>query len=128
MALSRPRNTNRREPEFRDFVVPAGVTVHQGGLAVLDATGAVEPGSTALNLTAVGIFTDSAGPGETVRVRRGCFSFANSAADAVDAASVGKDVFIVDDETVAKTNGTNTRSVAGKCFAIDAQGVWVIVG
>lgn len=128
MALSRPRNTPRREPEYRDFVVPAGVTVHQGGLAVLDAAGALAPGSTAVGLTALGIFIDSAGPGETVRTRRGCFSFSNSATDPIDATSIGKDVFIVDDETVAKTNGTNTRSVAGKCFAIDAQGVWVNVG
>lgn len=128
MALSRPRNTPRRDPEFREFVVPAGVTAHQGGLAVLDATGAVKPGSTALNLTAVGMFENSAVAGETVRVRRGCFCFSNSGTDPVDATSVGKDVFIVDDETVAKTNGTNTRSRAGTCFAIDAAGVWVMVG
>ncbi|CAA0129458.1 Uncharacterised protein [Starkeya nomas] len=128
MALSRSRNTNRRDPEFRDFVVPAGVTVYQGGLAVLDAAGAIAPGSTAVGLTAVGIFTEDAGPGMGVRVRRGCFSLSNSAADPVDATSIGKDVFIVDDETVAKTNGTNTRSRAGTCFAVDERGVWVIVG
>jgi hypothetical protein len=34
-------------------------------------------------------------------------------------------VFIVDDETVAKTNGSSTRSVAGICRGVDAQGVWV---
>ena len=43
-------------------------------------------------------------------------------------ADVGADCYIVDDQTVAKTNGTNTRSVAGKIIAVDADGVWVKLG
>ena len=46
-------------------------------------------------------------------------------ADAITLADVGSDCYIVDDQTVAKTNGTNTRSVAGKVFDVDADGVWV---
>ena len=38
---------------------------------------------------------------------------------------IGSDCYIVDDQTVAKTSGTNTRSVAGKVFDVDADGVWV---
>jgi hypothetical protein len=38
---------------------------------------------------------------------------------------IGNDCYIVDDQTVAKTNGTATRSIAGKIRAVDAQGVWV---
>ena len=41
---------------------------------------------------------------------------------------MGSDCYIVDDQTVAKTNGTNTRSVAGKIIAVDADGVWVKIG
>lgn len=44
------------------------------------------------------------------------------------AADIGSDCYIVDDQTVAKTNGTNTRSVAGKIMDVDAQGVWVRSG
>ena len=36
--------------------------------------------------------------------------------------------YVVDDETVAKTNGTNTRSRAGVVVDVDAQGVWVTTG
>ncbi|SMF86270.1 hypothetical protein SAMN06265365_1873, partial [Tistlia consotensis] len=53
------------------------------------------------------------------------FRFANAAADPVDLADVNTDCFIVDDQTVAATNGTNTRSVAGKVRDVDQLGVWV---
>ena len=33
--------------------------------------------------------------------------------------------YIVDDETVAKTDGTATRSAAGKVVGLDSDGVWV---
>jgi hypothetical protein len=65
----------------------------------------------------------------SVRVQPGIFRWQNSAsADAIAKAEIGDDCFIVDDQTVAKTNGTNTRSVAGKVVQVDAQGVWVRVG
>ena len=32
---------------------------------------------------------------------------------------------LVDDQTVAKTNGGSTRSVAGICRGVDSDGVWV---
>ena len=52
--------------------------------------------------------------------------FANSAAtDAITLADIGKDCFIVDDQTVAKTDGSGTRSRAGRVFDVDADGVWV---
>ena len=50
----------------------------------------------------------------------------NSAAgDAITRAEIGDVCYIVDDETVAKTNGTSTRSAAGTIRDVDAQGVWV---
>ena len=33
--------------------------------------------------------------------------------------------YLVDNQTVAKTNGTNTRSAAGVVRGVDAEGVWV---
>jgi hypothetical protein len=60
------------------------------------------------------------------KVKRGIFRFANSSAgDLISNADVEADCFIVDDQTVAKTNGSGTRSVAGKVHMVDAQGVWV---
>ena len=61
-----------------------------------------------------------------MQIRKGTFRFGNSASgDLIAIADIGNDCYIVDDQTVAKTNGTNTRSVAGKVHDVDAEGVWV---
>ena len=129
-ALTGPRNTPRREPEFREPTVATGVTVQQGGIAVLEA-GVAKPGRTATGLVAIGMFEETvAGDGvRRAKVRRGCFRFGNSAAgDLIAAADIGGTAYIVDDQTVAKTHATNTRSAAGKIFDVDAFGVWVELG
>lgn len=131
-ALTAPRNTPQRTGDVFAFPVAANTTIHQGSLVVLDA-GYGKPGRTATGLIAVGRAESSAtavSAGDAqVEARRGVFKFANSAAgDAIAQADVGADCFIVDDQTVAKTNGTNTRSRAGKVAAVDADGVWVHIG
>ena len=40
-------------------------------------------------------------------------------------ADLGKSCYIVDDQTVAKTSGGATRSLAGKVVGVDVDGVWV---
>lgn len=131
-ALSTARNTPAREGGVFDFPVAANTTCHQGGIAVLGA-GYAAPGSTAVGLIAVGRFEEtvtavSAGDAH-VRVKRGIFKYANSAAgDLIAQADAGADCYIVDDQTVAKTNGANTRSRAGQVVAVDADGVWVQIG
>jgi hypothetical protein len=131
-ALTAARNTQERAGEVFGFPVAASTTCHQGGLAVLNA-GYAAPGTTATGLVAIGRFEESAtaiSAGDaSVRVKRGVFKFANSAsADAIAQADAGADCYIVDDQTVAKTNGTNTRSRAGQVVAVDSDGVWVQVG
>ncbi|MDD5028897.1 MAG: hypothetical protein PHH58_05240, partial [Rhodoferax sp.] len=95
-------------------------------------SGYAVPGATATTLKAAGVAEqradNSAGAdGDIrVRVRKGPHVFANSAStDAIALTDIGADCYIVDDQTVAKTSGTNTRSVAGKVFDVDAGGVWV---
>lgn len=132
MTLSAPRNTPQLAGEVGDFPVAASTTIHQGALVVLDA-GYAAPGATATGLVAVGRAEDSASAvsaGDArVRVRRGVFRFGNSAAgDLIAQADVGAACYIVDDETVAKTDGTGTRSRAGHIVAVDADGVWVQIG
>jgi hypothetical protein len=133
MGLSVDRNTPQRNAD--DFVVPvdAGMHCFAGGLAVL-AAGYAQPASTALNLIAIGIFEENVdnslgNAGDlTAKVRSGCFRFNNSAnADAITLANVGNVAFIVDDETVAATDGGSTRSPAGKIVDVDDLGVWVMV-
>ena len=131
-ALTAARNTKERLGETLDFPIKAATTCHQGGIAVVDA-GYAAPGRAATGLVAVGVFTESAtavSAGDaTARVKIGVFKFANSAsADLIAQANVGADCYIVDDQTVALTNGSNTRSRAGKIVAVDADGVWVLIG
>jgi hypothetical protein len=56
----------------------------------------------------------------------GWFRFANSAAgDLITIADLGTDCYVVDNQTVAKTSGGATRSIAGKVRDIEAAGVWI---
>lgn len=132
MPLSAARNTKERLGEVFDIPVKAATTCHQGSLVVFDA-GYAAPGRVATTLIAAGRCEETVtavATGDAVaRVKRGIFKFANSSAgDLIAQADVGTDCYIVDDQTVAKTNGTNTRSRAGKVVAVDGDGVWVQVG
>lgn len=132
VALSADRNTPARANEDFEFGAAAGVKIYAGALVALNATGFATPGAVSTTLKAVGRAqeqVDNSGGANgdvTVKVRRGLFRYANSAAaDEIVAADIGNDCYIVDDQTVAKTSGTGTRSIAGKVRAVDAQGVWV---
>jgi hypothetical protein len=132
MALSKDRDTLRKaDSEFYHVPVAASAVIYAGALVVNNA-GYAAPGSVATTLVALGRAEESvdntggANGAKSVTVRRGVFKFKNSSAgDAIGLTELGKDVYIVDDETVAKTNGTNTRSVAGKVRGVDSDGVWV---
>lgn len=130
MPLSKERDTPSQGTDIRTAPLAAATRIFQGALAVIDA-GYAKPGSTALNLIAVGraraTYDNSAGliGAMTGEFDVGTFLFKNAAGDPVVAADLGKDCFIVDDETVAKTNGGNTRSTAGKVRGVTTAGVWV---
>ncbi|WP_420598633.1 hypothetical protein [Neptuniibacter sp.] len=132
MALTKDRNTKRREgKQFSDPVAAAAV-IFAGALVCLDASGNAVPGSVSTTLTARGraeehVDNSSGAAGDlNVEVRGGLFLLKNSAAaDEITRADIGNDCYIVDDETVAKTDGTSTRSVAGKIQDVDSAGVWV---
>ncbi|MDR1424189.1 MAG: hypothetical protein LBI92_06270 [Azoarcus sp.] len=133
-ALSNARNTPQRAGEVFDFPIKAAVHGHQGGIAVLNG-GYAAPATTATSLIAIGRFeTDADNSGGSngaflAKVRRGIFQYANSAStDAIAQADAGADCYLVDDQTVAKTSASNTRSRAGKVIAVDADGVWVQIG
>lgn len=133
-ALSASRNTVERQGDIEEHPVKASVSCFQGGIAVLNA-GYAAPATTATGLIAAGRFEDnydnSAGANGAIkaRIKRGKFRFANSAStDLIAQADVGADCYLVDDQTVAKTNGGSTRSRAGKIIAVDSAGVWVQLG
>ena len=132
MPLTQDRDTKSKPGVDYSAPAAAGILVHAGALLVLDASGNATPGETATTLTAAGRAKDrvdntgGAAGDEQVPYDKGVFHYKNSAAaDEITRAEIGDDCYIVDDETVAKTDGTGTRSIAGKIDEIDANGVWV---
>lgn len=128
MALSKDRDTKEVEGAQRTLPVAAAKTIYAGSLVARDAAGRATPGAAATTIRGIGrarALADNAGGGAgaiSVEVERGIFYFKNSAAgDAITNADIGSDCYIVDDETVAKTDGTGTRSVAGKVYFVDAD-------
>lgn len=135
MALTSDRNTAERTGVLISAGVAAGAKCYAGAIAVLDAAGNMKPGVTATGLICVGRFEgrfdNSTGQADDIMAtaKRGIFRYGNSAnADAITAAEIGDVCYIVDDQTVAKTTGGNTRSVAGVIEDVDSAGVWVRMG
>lgn len=131
-ALTADRNTPLRSGD--EIVLPAAAAkkFFAGALVARDASGNATPGAVATTILGVGVaaeYADNSGGSAgdlTVRIKKGIFRFANSTGgDLIAAADIGNNCYIVDDQTVAKTDGTGTRSVAGKVFDVDSDGVWV---
>lgn len=133
MPLTADRNTVSRKGDDFEFPVKAATKIYAGSIVAIDSANAyATKGAASTTLKAAGVAqeladnTSGADGAINVKVRRGVYRFANSAAgDAITLAELGADCYIVDDQTVAKTNGTGTRSVAGKVRDVDAAGVWV---
>lgn len=135
MALAQDRMTKRRAGDRFNDPVAAATTIYTGALVVLDASGNAAPGSTATGLKARGLCIERAdnsngAAGDIgVETETGVFLFANSAgADEIDRSDIKGTAYIVDDETVAATDGSSSRSAAGVIEDVDDAGVWVRIG
>lgn len=133
-ALTQDRNTPRRDGVQFNDPVAASTRIFAGSLVCLNAAGNAVPGSTSTTLTARGVAQehvdnrDGAAGARRIETRRGTFPFANSAdTDEITRADIGAVAYIVDDQTVAKTHATNTRSEAGVIADVDDAGVWVTI-
>lgn len=132
-AITTERDTQRRLGHQVAYPVLAATKVLAGTLVVLTAAGYAQGGAVATTLKAVGMAQETAdntaGASGDIKVtvrRDGWFRFANSAAgDLLTIADIGASCYILDNQTVAKTDGTGTRSVAGKVRDVDASGVWI---
>lgn len=126
---------NRNTPERIGDVLKEPVTnqlVYSGSMVARNATGHIAKGATSTTLIGVGRAEErvdnSGGSAGAVSItyRKGVFRFDNSASgDLITIADIGKVCWMVDDQTVARTSATNTRSRAGVVRNVDAQGVWV---
>ncbi|WP_126977461.1 hypothetical protein [Frigidibacter oleivorans] len=134
-ALTANRNTPQLldpAPAPRRGLAAAGAMIFAGAMVMRNAAGTLVKGSTATGLVGAGraeeLVDNSAGSAGDAYVvyAPGVFRYANSAgADEITAADIGNVCYAVDDQTVAKTHATNTRSPAGTVEDIDELGVWV---
>jgi hypothetical protein len=138
MALSAGKQVRSLVDGKTDFAPQKGSsTIYAGGIVMLDSSGRALKGATATGCIGVGLaltnrdldtYDNSSGADGALSVRfdEGIFLAKNSSAgDAIAAGDEGKPCYIVDDETVAKTDGSSTRSPAGRVFRVDSAGVWV---
>ncbi len=131
-ALTKDRNTPRHEGDLRHGLLAASTLIYAGSIVMRAADGYLHEGHTAIGMVGVGraeARVDNrlgvAGD-EDLTYRPGIFQYANSAAaDAITFADVGALAYVVDDQTVAKTDGTGTRSPAGIIDSVDTNGVWI---
>ncbi|VVE76444.1 hypothetical protein PAN31117_05396 [Pandoraea anapnoica] len=131
-AIAEDRNTPFMDGQDVPVPVKAATVIHAGLIVCADATGYAIEGKTADDLTYLGraeefIDNTKGADGDAfVLVRRlKAFKWANDSTDPVLQAGLGKPCFIVDNQTVAATDGGATRSQAGIVVALDADGVWV---
>lgn len=130
--LTADRNTPRLTGDDRQGFVAAATMIYAGAIVMRNAAGFLTKGQTATGLVGVGraeerVDNSAGANGDlTIDYRVGAYRYANSAgADEITAADIGNKCYAVDDQTVAKTDGTSTRSPAGLIEGLDANGVWV---
>lgn len=130
-ALTKDRNTPALMGDKRRGLAAAAVTIYAGALLMRNAAGYLTPGATATGaigagraLVQIDNTSGAAGDAEVTFDAEIC-RYANSGADPITIADIGSPCFIVDDQTVAKTDGTSTRSPAGLIEDVDTLGVWV---
>lgn len=131
-ALTQARPTPEHVSNLRAGELAAGAKIYGGSLVARDAEGNLVKGSTATGLVGVGMAnhdvdnTLGVAGAAVLEYKVGCFRFDNSAgADALTKADIGKVAWIVDDQTVARTSATNTRSRAGIVRSVEIAGVWI---
>lgn len=134
-------NVEREPKEFgkgypRDLSTPiaANTKILKGAAVCKNAAGYAVNASTATGLQSLGVAkktydnTGGAAAAFDVETKLGSYDFANSAAaDEITIADKLNDVYWVDNQTVAKTSATSTRSVAGKVSHIEGGRVFVFI-
>lgn len=132
-ALAADRTTPKRMANRLSLPVATNAVIYAGALVCINSSGFATPGATATTLKVAGVaqqqVNNTGGANGAVRIevdRSGAHLFANSSAgDLIALTDLGAACYIVDDQTVAKTNGSSSRSLAGTVVDVDASGVWV---
>jgi len=134
-ALTAGRNTPELAGQVHSLQVGSAAKILAGALVCLNATGYAVKGATATTLKSFGRAeetVDNSGGGDgalSIKVKVGIFGFLNSTStDAITIADIKSDCYVVDDQTVAKTDGSASRSKAGRVVAVQDGLVFVQLG
>jgi hypothetical protein len=112
------------------FGLAAGAKLYKGSLTAIDTSGNARPArNTSSNSDVIVGFSErtvdnssgSAGDVKTEGVRRGIIELNNDGSDPVTAASIGRTVYAVDDQTVSAGSNSSARVSAGKFMGFDAD-------
>ncbi len=133
MALTEERQDIFERPgRERALPVAANAVIFAGAGLVFNGDGFVEPASEDTGLRSAGRAEESVDNtggldgARLVRARTGIFNFRSaSGPDEITAEDIGRTVYWVDDETVALTSDSGSRSEAGPVWNVDDDGVWV---
>lgn len=138
-ALAQDRNTPRKYVErylAEDASIAATTTIFNGSLVAGNASGELRPAADVAAITVLGVaqqkMVNSTGAAAKstpkAKVAAGCFKFKTTGANAITAADIGKNCFVLDDQTVVRALGTVNSIVAGVVDSMDPDGdVWVKV-
>jgi hypothetical protein len=137
VVLAADRQSPRTLGDVKRQAAAAAVLIYNGAIVMRTATGFLTKGQAGLGLFGVGVATEQvdnsggAAGAKSVEFREGIFRFVNSvSADAITIADIGRVCFVVDDQTVARTDGRTaglpTRSPAGIVMDVDSLGVHVL--
>ena len=129
VALTQDRGTPERSKKDFSDPVDGAVKIFAGAIVMLNAAGDARPGETALNLKPRGVAkeqvdnTAGAAGDKTIQTMKGTHRFTNDGT--ITRADISGTAYVVDDQTVADTNGAGTRSALGEIVDVDSVGVWV---
>lgn len=140
-ALTAPKQISKILGTLDSAPQAASTTIYQGSIVMLDSSGNAKPGATATGCIGVGVadsnkdlgvYNNASGSAGdlTVTFETGILGpFVNSSStDALAAGDEGKICYIVDSQTVAKTDGGSTRSPAGRVYQVTTAGVFLFMG
>lgn len=126
------RNTPHKDGELIPVQIATATTIEAGKMVSVNAGGFAIPAADTAATIVVGVAEETvvnsgANGAKSVLIRRGkMFKLANHTTP-VTQASVGSTVVVVDAATVGLAATMTNDIVAGKCFGIEADGVWVLI-
>lgn len=129
-ALNAPRNTREifcgGTGYSRKLEIAANHTLYPGAIAAIDQNGKAVPASDTAGLIVAGIC--EAVFNGCAYIRSGTYRLENgSGTDALTLQNIGSYVYVIDDQTVGKSGGTN-NIVAGVLVDLDENQVIVSIG